>query len=149
MSSSNSYVRQVLELIRPELACAALAFISSGCGSDSRCTEEGIYGLRVAVFMRGAASPVCDASVRVRSPDGQYQEQLMPFDCTYLGLGERAGTFFVTVERPGYTPSEAEVTVRQGPCHVETKDLDVWLSPAPSDPARHGTDTGPGSSAPD
>jgi len=100
--------------------------IQLGCGEKAAstpqvCTMEFRYGLNITVQDSLSKKPICDATVQAK--DGNYVETLEQFStgdpCVYVGAGERAGTYSITVQKTGYTPKTTDnLIVEKKDCHV-------------------------------
>lgn len=76
----------------------------------------------------GATGVVSDGSFTAQLRQGQSGENALEMH----GADERAGTYTVTVDKPGYQQWKQErVRVRNGRCHVETVTLQASLVRAP------------------
>jgi hypothetical protein len=112
------------------LAVVVAAAASSGC-LDRTCTNILIFGITVDVT--GPNDEPVDAIVTLR--DGSFVEVIEPGTpyqngTLYMGAGERAGTYEVTVEAPGFrTVVFQNVRVEEDECHVEPENLVVMLEP--------------------
>lgn len=120
-----------LRILLLSLVTTAIA-AASGCG-PVMCTAEYVYGLSITV-VDGAGERVCDATVVAR--DGEYEETLESFgpaeDCTYVGAGERAGTYEVTASRPGdHDAVESDIVVDDDVCHVSPQARTITLEALP------------------
>ncbi len=123
------------------LPLAGLGALMTGCiivhedrpGEGFECADYARESIALNVVdERGAR--VCDATVVVRGAGVEQRLEPVgpPGACAWYGLPERAGTFEVTVSKPGYeTAVERNVVVameRDG-CHVESARVDVALEP--------------------
>ena len=110
--------------------------ISCNSNDDSNdgvtnCTEEFVYGLNVNV-KDAVTNAVLQEGVLVKAVDGTYSETLEIVENvpTFIGAGERAGSYVVTVSKEGYqTYISPAVTVEANVCHVLTETLNVALQP--------------------
>jgi hypothetical protein len=98
------------------------------------CTMIFVYGLSVEVLDALSGAGIASGAVAV-ARDGNYLETLEhgPVDSVALhGAGERAGTYTITVTRPGYAAwSSPPVTVTADECHVRLVAVTARLTPAP------------------
>ena len=105
---------------------AAAAPLLSAC--EMGCTLEARTGVAVAVVDE-AGAPIADAKVVLR--DGDYVETLDKNDYyngAYHGAHERAGIYVVDAVAPGFAPGRIEgVRVRDGGCHVDTREVEIEL----------------------
>lgn len=109
----------------------ALAGATSACNGGEACTLELVYGLNVNVVDDASGNPICTADVT--ATEGSYSEPLTTFTstapCTFVGAGERAGTYAIQVEAAGYqTRTVADVEVEDGGCHVVGETVEVRLT---------------------
>jgi hypothetical protein len=117
--------------LRALVAATALAMAApllSACEMMG-CTLEARTGVAVTVVDE-AGAPIADAKVTLR--DGDFVETLGQddyYDGTYHGAYERAGTYVVDAVAPGFAPRRIEgVRVRDGGCHVETREVEIELT---------------------
>jgi len=107
---------------------AALALWTAACTPfyGQACTADYRYGLSISV-VDDAGDPVC-ATVTI--VDGAYEEVSEEFECgTYVGAGERAGTYDITVEAEGYATQTIDgIVVDNDECHVIGESVDVVLA---------------------
>lgn len=69
---------------------------------------------------------------RIIARDGAYtftSERTSESDGPYPLIGERAGTYIVTVEQQGYRPWARSVTVTGDECHVHSVSVTALLQP--------------------
>ncbi len=103
---------------------------SCGGGGGTVCTSIYAYGLTVTVTDAATQQPICDATVT--ATDGTYSEQLQPANsspCSYLGAGERPGTYTVTATRSGYMNTiESNIRVTSDGCHVQGVSINLNLT---------------------
>lgn len=112
-------------------ASLALFFVT-GCGVEVKsCTTIFAYGLTIDVVDDSTGQKICDATVDV--VDGAYSEQLtgdMGFNCSYVGAGERAGTYDITATATGYQSNGVmDVEVGEDECHVIGEQVTIRLTP--------------------
>lgn len=105
----------------------------AGCGlqNEVACTAIAAYGLNVTVVDDATGQQLCNATVT--ATEGTYAEPLTTFTstapCTYLGATERAGTYRIDVEAPGYADGTvADVVVDKDECHVIGEAVEVRLT---------------------
>ena len=111
---------------------AAIA-VATGCDLPfgTGCDDILMPGLRMDVVDSvGGAGVAPAAGARVIARAGAYADTV-PLQSSRVALAyERAGTFTVTVEHPGYLPwSRSGVRVRENECHVVPTELTARLQP--------------------
>jgi len=105
--------------------------LSFACGpKDVACDASYAYGLNIPVLDSTNDTPLCDAVVR--ATDGDYAETLMSFPgspCTFVGAGEREGTYRIESTRDGYVAQVSSATVKKDAsnCHVAGEVITVKL----------------------
>lgn len=119
------------------LACGVLLPATlSGCDilDPGACTTDVHPGIVVQVRDAATQEPAVSGATGVIS-DGSYTEELQSLSVNLLelvGALERAGTYTVTIDKPGYQQWKQErVRVRDGRCHVQTVTLQANLVRAP------------------
>ncbi|PKA83030.1 hypothetical protein ATE92_1176 [Ulvibacter sp. MAR_2010_11] len=96
------------------------------------CTEEFVYGLQVTVRDANTSAVLTAGEVTVTVTDGNYSETLEFFDTVFLGAGERAGNYIITISGSNYqTFNSNTVTVSrtEDDCHVITEVLAFTVQP--------------------
>lgn len=115
------------------MAIVLAAALLGACDDDLGlvCTTEFVYGLNLTV-LDGQGGPAAQGATGI-AIDGAYSETLMVLEPeTMVGAGERAGTYDITVTKPGYvTWSADDVTVTENECHVNPVTLQANLIPVP------------------
>ena len=108
-------------------------FISSCEDNDDNqifCTDQFVYGLNVIVLDAVTGNPIFQ-DIEVKAVDGPYQEllELVPgLEYAFVGAGERAGTYVVTVTKAGYQMyTSAPIVLTRDECHVIPQSLTVNL----------------------
>ncbi len=109
-------------------------FITSSCDDNDDnqifCTDQFVYGLNVIVLDSSTGNPIFQ-DIEVKAVDGTYQEilELVPsLEYAFVGAGERAGTYVVTITKAGYqTYTSAPIVLTQDECHVIPQSLTVNL----------------------
>ena len=93
------------------------------------CTEEFVYGLIVTVTDANTNQPI-EEGITVLAEDDDYSEVLeFAFD-SYIGAGERAGMYTITVSGDGYkTAVVGPIEVTADECHVMTETVTIILMP--------------------
>lgn len=93
------------------------------------CTAVFVYGVNVTVADENG-NPVSGATLTLT--DGDYTEVMEEFEPgTYVGAGERAGTYSLTVEAEGFESTIIEgIAVDEDECHVIGVTREVTLTPA-------------------
>jgi hypothetical protein len=112
---------------------STLFFISSCEDNDDNqifCTDQFVYGLNVIVLDAFTGNPIFQ-DIEVKAVDGTYLEilELVPSsEYAFVGAGERAGTYVVTITKAGYqTYTSAPIVVTRDECHVIPQSLTVNL----------------------
>jgi len=114
-----------------------VSILAISCNSDDNndstrtCTEEFVYGLNVNV-KDAETDAVLQEGVLVKAVEGTYSETLETVESipTFIGAGERPGSYVVTVSKEGYqTYTSPIVKVLADECHVLTETLNVELQP--------------------
>lgn len=107
--------------------------VTTSCeDSDDRifCTDQFVYGLNVIVLDASTGNPIFQ-DIEVKAVDGTYQEilELVPSsEYVFVGAGERAGTYVVTITKEGYqTYTSAPIVLTRDECHVIPQSLTVNL----------------------
>ena len=106
----------------------------SSNSDDIFCTTEIKAGLNVSVHLIESSSsiPISDG-VTVVARDGNYSETLQFFDAQnpiFCGAYERAGTYTITVTKPGRRNySSQSIVVTEDICHVIPQNVMVSLLP--------------------
>jgi len=97
------------------------------------CTMIFVYGLSVDVRDAVTGAGIAAGAVVV-ARDGDYSETLesgVVDSVSVHGAGERAGTYIITVTRPGYAAwGSPPVTVTADQCHVHPALVTARLTPA-------------------
>ena len=109
-------------------------FFTSSCedNDDNQifCTDQFVYGLNVIVLDSSTGNPIFQ-DIEVKAVDGTYQEilELVPSsEYAFVGAGERAGTYVVTITKAGYqTYTSAPIVLTRDECHVIPQSLTVNL----------------------
>jgi len=82
------------------------------------CTEEFVFGLTVQVRDIDTGGIIVN-NISVTATDGNYSEELVFNFDRFIGAGERAGEYTLTVEADGYlTLVSPVITVGADECHV-------------------------------
>jgi hypothetical protein len=105
----------------PSLGAVVVGALLTACEEQPTvCNYNLVYGLTVVVTDSANGSPLADLETIVEARDGVYVDTLEQVSATEYSDGrERAGTYSVKVQRPGYRVWEANgIRVRQGECHV-------------------------------
>jgi len=109
-------------------------FFTSSCDDNDDnqifCTDQFVYGLNVIVLDASTGNPIFQ-DIEVKAVDGTYLEilELVPSsEYAFVGAGERAGTYVVTITKAGYqTYTSAPIVVTRDECHVIPQSLTVNL----------------------
>lgn len=99
---------------------------------ETNCTDQFVYGLHVSV-KNAVTNAVLQEGVLVKATDGSYVETLQTegnSSTVFVGAGERAGSYILTVSKDGYETFTSEViTLKRDECHVISKEVTVALQP--------------------
>ena len=117
-------------------ATIAISFVLVGCTDPGVCLPNLSPGITVRALEAGTGTNVTDGA-QGRVAEGTYADSLRPAEVDGAGrvlllsaADERAGTYEVFVERPGYQAvSRSAVEVREGDCHVHTVALNLTMVP--------------------
>lgn len=111
----------------------SIFLVTTSCeDSDDRifCTDQFVYGLNVIVLDASTGNPIFQ-DIEVKAVDGTYQEilELVPSsEYVFVGAGERAGTYIITITKTGYqTYTSAPIVLTRDECHVIPQSLTVNL----------------------
>ena len=115
------------------LLFSTLFFTSSCDDNDDNqiyCTDQLVYGLNVIVLDASTGNPIFQ-DIQVKAVDGTYQEilELVPgLEYAFVGAGERAGNYVVTITKAGYQTYTSEpIVLTRDECHVIPQSLTVNL----------------------
>ncbi len=122
--------------MRQPIKCA-IAFLSlpllAGCviitlPPGGFCTAQFVYGLTVRVTDADTGESIIDATITLTN--GGYTEIMESFGPgEYVGAGERAGTYSMTIEADGYGVLAVEdIVIESDVCHVIPQSRDETLS---------------------
>lgn len=113
-----------------------MSILAISCNSSddnngaTNCTDIFVYGLNVTV-KDSLANEILQEGVIVKAVDGIYEETLQSEQSTsavFVGAGERAGNYVLTVSKPGYeTYTSGVITLTADECHVIPKEVAVAL----------------------
>jgi hypothetical protein len=94
------------------------------------CTTQFVYGLNVIVLDGSTGNPIFQ-DIEVKAVDGSHQEifeLVSGLEYAFVGAGERAGTYVVTITKAGYqTYTSAPIVLTRDECHVIPQSLTVNL----------------------
>lgn len=111
------------------ILCSLLSCNNSDDDSSITCTEEYVYGLTITVLDATHLKLIGDAAT-VIAVDGNYTEELMFLTESFVGAGERAGDYIVTVTAEGYeTYISQTITLLEDECHVIPQSFQILLVP--------------------
>ena len=120
------------------LATGLGAGANAACATDPiACTANIVPGVVVEIRDAFDGAPLA-ATAGGAVQDGGFLDSLRPYGS--LGNGtlvsraaadERAGTYTVTVEQPGYITWQGRARVHGNDCHVETVTLSAYLVASP------------------
>jgi hypothetical protein len=117
-------------------AILPLTLLLAGCPSANpvACTAEAIASVTVELHDAVTGSPIAQGA-RGMLREGAYTDSMValgPATLMPAQTWERAGTYTVTVEKPGYQGATREnVVVARGRCHVDGQLLRIDLQPLP------------------
>ncbi|MCB0461279.1 MAG: hypothetical protein R2816_08965 [Flavobacteriaceae bacterium] len=109
-------------------------FLFTQCNEDKEpifCTEEFVYGLNVTVKDANTSSIITE-NITIIARDSEYEEQLMTFEDnnSFLGAGERPGSYVLEIIAEGYENYTSEIIqVDSDECHVIPGILEIILQP--------------------
>ena len=96
----------------------------------TNCTDMFVYGLNVTV-KDSLTNEILQEGVVVKAVDGIYEETLQNQESTsavFVGAGERAGNYVLTVSKQGYQAyTSGVITLTADECHVIPKEVAVAL----------------------
>lgn len=119
-------------MIRSFCLLTAASLVVSGCLLDpGDCTTEARFGLTILVRDATTNAPAGQSAVAT-ARDGSYAETLISYmdGLTFVGASERAGSYDISVNSPGYQPwTRDDVEVGSGRCHVESRTVEARLNP--------------------
>lgn len=99
---------------------------------ETNCTDQFVYGLHVSV-KNAMTNAVLQEGVLVKATDGSYVETLQTevnSSIVFVGAGERAGSYILTVTKDGYETFTSEVIMlKRDECHIISKEVTVALQP--------------------
>jgi hypothetical protein len=122
-------------MIRLPIATLVTGLPTTACSdAPTLCTTEGRSALSVEVRDARTGEPAA-VGARGSIREGAYTDTLTvvgPSTMTAMDTYERAGTYDVTVTKPGYRTWTAEdVRVTADACHVRSRTIQAKLEPAP------------------
>ena len=107
------------------LAAAACQPIPNGGGVV--CTAQFVYGISATVSDAATGANITPGSYLVVR-EGSYVDSASAMGEFLSAAGERAGTYFVTIGRPGYSSfTQTNVVVNRDECHVIPVRLEARL----------------------
>ncbi|MGB0788588.1 MAG: hypothetical protein ACPG7E_04240 [Marinirhabdus sp.] len=104
---------------------------TDGDGQELNCTTVFVNGLDIRVEDVTTGQPI-GTGIQVIAQDGDHTDALSFTGSSYVGAGERPGTYTVTITSDSYTPyTSPPITVRKTDdgCHVVTQNRKVQLTP--------------------
>lgn len=109
-------------------------FFTSSCDDNDDnqifCTDQFVYGLNVIILDASTGNPIFQ-DIEVKAVDGTYEEilGLVPgLEYAFVGAGERAGTYIITITKAGYqTYTSVPIVLTRDECHVIPQSLTVNL----------------------
>jgi len=112
---------------------AAVALFAAACqpmpsnGGGTACTMQFVYGISATVTDAATGANVTPGSYLVVR-EGSYVDSASAMGDFLAAAGERAGTYAVTIGRPGYSSfSQSGVRVTRNECHVNPVQLEARL----------------------
>lgn len=115
-----------------------LSILAISCNSNddndgqTNCTDIFMYGLNVTV-KDAVTNVTLQEGVLVKAVDGSYEETLQVEEipsAVFVGAGERAGNYILTVSKDGYQTFTSQViTLTADECHVIGQEITVELQP--------------------
>ena len=128
LSLHSPTLKNAMRLCQYVLFAALLT--SAGCGTTEPifCTEEARAGITITVTDTSSGNALAAGST-LTIREGEYVESWTEtFGNSMSGAWERAGTYDISVARPGYhTWTKSGVVVDEDECHVIPVSLDVAL----------------------
>lgn len=105
---------------------AGMSVDSAGCGSA--CDDRLLSAINLQVVDEGGnGSPICDAEVVLQ--DDTFVAVASTYrGCRYFGAFGRAGHYFVTARRSGFSPATLTVSVGKTPSCDEVRTVDLVVS---------------------
>ena len=113
-----------------------MSILAISCNSSddnngaTNCTDMFVYGLNVTV-KDSLTNEILQEGVVIKAVDGIYEETLQSEQSTsavFVGAGERAGNYVLTVSKPGYENyTSGVITLIADECHVVPKEVAVAL----------------------
>lgn len=95
----------------------------------TNCTEEFVFGLVIEVNDANTGNIILQ-NVTVTAADGDYTEGLVFNFDRFIGAGERAGTYILTIEAEGYQTLVTDpIVVGEDECHVIPEERTFGLQP--------------------
>lgn len=119
---------------------SGIVLVGAACSNpyeQAICTDDFRYGLLVYAQDSVTGAAIASGATLV-ARDGDFEDTFThpagrpDLDARPLvSAGERAGTYQVTVTKPGYAPwTRNNVTVTRNVCHVDRTELTARLQPA-------------------
>lgn len=113
------------------LATVLLGLVLAGCDDNLGlvCTTEAVYGINLNV-RDDVGAPAAQGALGV-AIEGTFADTMDVFsDVDMAGAIERAGTYDITVSKPGFSDwTRTNVVVTADECHVIPVQFDVTLTP--------------------
>ncbi len=111
-------------------------FLISSCDSNDddggiNCTLEHVYGLNITL-KNIETEEIITENITVIATDTNYEEELMvsPENTTFVGAGERAGTYIITVNSNDFETFISEpIILTSDECHVIPQAHTFYLVP--------------------
>ena len=101
------------------------------CVSDGpvACTMQFVYGVNATVADATTGDPISGATLTLT--EGDYVEVMEEVqDGSYVGAGERAGTYSLMIEADGFvTGTITGIVVTEDECHVIPRTVTITVDP--------------------
>lgn len=113
-------------------AALAVTLLAGACGplpvnGGTACTMQFVYGISATVADATTGANITSGSYLV-AREGSYVDSVSAMGDFLAAAGERAGTYSVTIGRPGYSSfHRSGVVVTRDECHVTPVRLEVRL----------------------
>ncbi|WP_298555814.1 hypothetical protein [uncultured Algibacter sp.] len=119
------------KLLIPFLSVLIIATFSCKTSDDIFCTDIFVYGLSITVKDANTDAVITE-NITIKATDGDYEETLMSIESSnaFVGAGERAGTYILTINATNYKDYITEpIKVSADECHVIPEAIEIMLQP--------------------